>query len=418
MEEIEDYFFFTHFKLCPNGTAHKVIPREINWKINPCYFPCGNVAQSLYPESIFTFSYDVPEYNPTLHISYEDDLFVRSMAVHSSALDYHSNSNSSLRSMKGLVGSCNYQSMEGTWEKGSIWIAPFACSNISIYMPDEITKSFHRTDNDRFQLQMIQSPLYNDSHLQFRHTPDMIHGTQRTYFRSNNTGTVCLLGDSNARPLALDLPFNVYLHRYLHRDLDFHALLTAGPPVHLRLSANFSVIEGFQYCLESIFELSNHYQQRGVLIWGVGSHGTKHSIQQNRLILQNGLTNLLEMVGNYTNRREHYHLHGTKGIVKDPCIIVTGSLDIEFEGIPVKLHSHLKYFQNSWRLLSQNQAIRAEVESFQKQYKHLHFVDIHSASLSLHFDGHKNDDPVHFSEVFYQFIVNLLLRTIEVKCSR
>lgn len=79
------------------------------------------------------------------------------------------------------------------------------------------------------------------------------------------------------------------------------------------------------------------------------------------------------------------------------CLIISATVDTYHEVIPSKWSIYRKFFQNTWRTATGNNAVRKLLVGSSG----VHFLDLFSPSEALHFDGHK--EAVHLAPFWYRF---------------
>jgi hypothetical protein len=145
--------------------------------------------------------------------------------------------------------------------------------------------------------------------------------------------------------------------------------------------------------LNSIDECHEH---RLVTIWWYGSHSYHLSTDQ--------LTQTIYTFG------KHY-----KAIKSNTCVIIVGILDSTHEHIPMTFSFYRHFLQNSWRIKSQNNALKTAVVNL--NISTVHYVDIFDQSLAYHYDFHHDVDPVHFPTTFYQYFGHFIRQAVNIKCA-
>jgi hypothetical protein len=181
-------------------------------------------------------------------------------------------------------------------------------------------------------------------------------------------------------------------------------------------------------CMSSVvaqhkcIEIFRHAESKNnVILWSFGSHALSFSAS-------NTYQAVRQMLIDYTwpdLQTTLSTIHRSDGLplpsLNNTCFILVGTPDLHFEEIENidsnVIGSFTKFYQNSWRVLNQNMALRSSIASVRAAgMKNVHFLDIFPQTLALHFDGHYGKDPVHFSPTFYKYFALLVSETVKTQC--
>lgn len=235
-------------------------------------------------------------------------------------------------------------------------------------------------------------------------TPNLVqessHSNVATIKFKNTVGTACFIGDSHIYYVKRSFFVTQTPYHTLNWDWKAVSNFVTYPSMTQVIGGykgheeDMSAVTAFNICIDGI----KAADLPGALVWWFGSHAMHLSAEETARTIQLGVDTI-------RHRNE---------IDSKFCVVIVGVMDTMFENIPVKLSAQAKYFQNSWRIQVQNNAIREAVAAL--NISGLHFVDIFPQTLALHYHGHRAYDPVHYNANFYKYLGQFLVESIRNLC--
>eukprot|EP00039_Didymoeca_costata_P011765 m.166560 g.166560 ORF g.166560 m.166560 type:complete len:629 (-) comp15282_c0_seq5:28-1914(-) len=218
-------------------------------------------------------------------------------------------------------------------------------------------------------------------------------------FHKKKSLRLCMVSDSN--------------YRHMHMQME---KITKAMNITLKTNYTAYLTEGFwaDICTDSHrwkpykngdaqFQLltRNCLVQTNAAVISIGSHATGLSVEELVEAFDHVKKTILEYIS-------------TEKPQQKPCVIITPTPDAKSEALLPKFDQAQRVFRMSYRERRRHEELRKAVRKAKQTHKNdfnLHYVDLFSSSVAVHYRGHTNKDSVHFwgSAQWYRDSARLIL---------
>ena len=255
-----------------------------------------------------------------------------------------------------------------------------------------------------------QAPISNGEHARTLQAEPAAAAESRTSDAHGLQGTrMCLVGDSNTREMMPAFLYAVH-HSNRHSDAQIAFKFHEAFPHDVCSDKLVPSQHGDPTYFDTVKRCVD--EPADVIILSLASHAPGQSPRDLRDLLDN-LTHVLG--GGAADMSAGNRGAGASATsAGSVCVLVVSTLDFKYESVPSKFNSDQSFFRSSFRQGLKNEFVRNSIESSRS----VHYVDLFSPSVALHFDGHNQDDPVHFYAFrhFYEQASEILLAAAARLC--